>query len=138
MLSAMVLHERSSPRRVLALLLLLCGVAIATTTELSFSLVGFACTVAACFAQALQAVLSKSLLVHRGLPADEVFASSAVCTLALLVPLWVAVDAPSLAAGEPPHLLGSGAVPLLLLNGLCNFATQLLSFAGRLIGTDWH
>ena len=34
------------------------GVAIATTTELSFSLLGFVCTVGACFAQALQSVLS--------------------------------------------------------------------------------
>ena len=36
-LSAIFLRERSSPRRIVSLLLLLAGVAIATTTELSFS-----------------------------------------------------------------------------------------------------
>ena len=129
MLSSVLLHERISSRRLASLLLLLCGVGIATTTELSFSSVGFACTVAACFAQALQAVLSKSLLVHTQLPPEEVFASAATLTLLLLLPIWVAVDAPSIAAGEPPHLLRSGALRLLLLNGVCNLAAQLLSFA---------
>jgi solute carrier family 35 protein E1 len=129
MLSSVLLHERNTPRRVLALVLLLCGVAIATSTEVSFSLVGFACCVAAVFAQALQAVLQKSLLVHNGMPAEEVFASAAVCELGILMPLWVAVDAPAFAAGQPPHLIESGALPLLLLNSACNFATQLLSFA---------
>ena len=113
----------------LSLLLLLAGVAVATTTELSFSSFGFACTVGACFASALQAVLSKSLLVHNQIGPDDLFASAAVCTTLLLLPLWAAFDVPSLVAGEPPHLASSGAVPLLMLNGASNFAAQQLSFA---------
>ena len=128
LLSTLLLRERTSPRRMLSLLLLLAGVTVATTTELSFSLLGFACTVGACFAQALQAVLSKSLLVHNHIGPDDLFAVTALCTTVLLLPLWMAIDAPSLAAGEPPHLLGSGTIPLLLLNGVSNFLTQQLSF----------
>lgn len=129
LLSSLLLRERSSPRRLFSLLLLLCGVSIATTTEHSFSPIGFSCTVASCFAQALQAVLSKSLLVHNHLAPEDVFASAALYTLLLLTPTWLAFDAPSLARGEAPSLVGSGAVPLLLLNGACNLASQLLSFA---------
>ena len=57
------------------------------------------------------------------------FAAAAVYALALLVPFWLLVEAPSLIAGEPPTLAGSGAATLLLLNGALHFASQALSFA---------
>ena len=95
LLSAIFLRERSSARRVISLVLLLAGVAIATTTELSFSLLGFVCTVGACFAQALQSVLSKSLLVHNRIGEEHLFACAAVYTWILLLPLWLAADAPT-------------------------------------------
>ena len=129
LLSAIFLRERSSPRRILSLLMLLAGVSITTTTELSFSLVGFVCTVGSCFAQALQSVLSKSLLVHNRIGEEHLFACAAVYTMVMLVPLWLAADAFSLLSGEAPQLVGSGALWLLLLNGLANFASQVLSFS---------
>ena len=129
LLSAIFLRERSSARRVISLVLLLAGVAIATTTELSFSLLGFVCTVGACFAQALQSVLSKSLLVHNRIGEEHLFACAAVYTWILLLPLWLAADAPTLLRGEPPQLVGSGALWLLILNGITNFLTQWLSFS---------
>lgn len=129
LLSAMLLHERSSARRVLSLVLLLVGVGIATTTELSFSLLGFFCTLGSCFAQALQSVLSKSLLVHNRIGEDALFACAAMYTTLLLVPLWLAADARPLLTGEAPSLIGSGAGLLLLLNGISNFLAQSLSFA---------
>lgn len=129
LLSAFLLNERSSPRRVFSLLLLLAGVAVATTTELSFSPLGFFCTLGSCFAQALQSVLSKSLLVHNRIGEDHLFACAAVYTMLLLFPLWLLADAGPLLAGEAPTLMGSGAGPLLLLNGFCNFLAQALSFA---------
>ena len=91
MLSAIFLRERSSARRIVSLLLLLAGVAIATTTELSLSAVGFGCTVASCFAQALQSVLSKSLLVHNRISEDHLFACAAMYTMLMLIPLWLSI-----------------------------------------------
>ena len=129
LLSAIFLRERSSARRVLSLLLLLAGVTIATTTELSFSGLGFACTVGSCFAQALQSVLSKSLLVHNRIGEEHLFACAAVYTTLMLLPLWLITDAASLLSGEPPQLVSSGAAWLLLLNSLSNFVTQALSFS---------
>ena len=112
LLSAFLLREHLSVRRLVSLALLLVGVVIATTTEASFSLLGFGCTVAATFAKALQSVLSKSLVVHNQITPADLFAAAAVYALALLVPLWLLVDAPSLVAGEPPSLSGSGAAAL--------------------------
>jgi solute carrier family 35 protein E1 len=129
LLSAVFLRERSSTRRVVSLLLLLLGVAIATTTEVSFSAIGFVCTLGSCFAQALQSVLSKSLLVHNRISEEHLFACAAIYTTLMLTPLWLVADASSLVAGEPPQLIGSGALWLLLLNGVSNFVTQALSFS---------
>lgn len=129
LLSAVFLRERSSPRRMLSLLLLLAGVSITTTTELSFSLVGFVCTVGSCFAQALQSVLSKSLLVHNRIGEEHLFACAAVYTTLMLLPIWLFADAASLLGGEAPQLVGSGALWLLMLNGVSNFVTQVLSFS---------
>ena len=129
LLSAIFLRERSSMRRIFSLFLLLAGVAIATTTELSFSSLGFACTVGSCFAQALQSVLSKSLLVHNRIGEEHLFACAAVYTTVMLVPMWLAADASSLLAGESPQLVGSGAIGLLVANAVANFTTQVLSFS---------
>jgi len=129
LLSAVFLRERSSTRRVVSLLLLLLGVAITTTTEVSFSAIGFVCTLGSCFAQALQSVLSKSLLVHNRISEEHLFACAAIYTTLMLTPLWLVADASSLVAGEPPQLIGSGALWLLLLNGVSNFVTQALSFS---------
>ena len=129
MLSAVLLRERSSWRRVFSLLLLVSGVAIATKTELNFSMLGFLCTVGSCFAQAAQQVLSKSLLVHNQIGEDHLFACAALYAMLMLTPLWLVTDARSLLAGEPPQLFGSGALLLLLLNGVTNFLAQSLSFA---------
>ena len=129
LLSAIFLREPASLRRVGSLLLLLVGVTIATTTELSFSAIGFACTAASSFAQALQAVLSKSLLVHNRIGENDLFACTAVCTTLLLLPLWLVVDGPDVLASESPSLVGSGAMALLLLNAVSNFVAQSLSFA---------
>ena len=87
------------------------------------------CTLGSCFAQALQSVLSKSLLVHNRIGEEHLFACAAVYTTVMLVPLWLCADAASLLGGEPPRLVGSGALWLLLLNGLSNFVTQVLSFS---------
>lgn len=129
LLSSVVLRERSSARRVLALAMLVAGVSIATTTELDFSLVGFACTLASTFAQALETVLSKACLVRHRIDAADLFAAAAVYTALLMLPFWLVLEARSLLSGEPPQLVGSGAVPMLSLNAACNFATQTLSFA---------
>lgn len=129
MLSALFLQERSSMRRVLSLMLLLSGVAVATTTELSFSTLGFFCTLGSCFAQALQSVLSKSLLVHNRIGEDHLFACAAMYTTLLLAPLWLVADARALIAGESPGIIESGAGLLLMLNGVSNFLAQSLSFA---------
>jgi solute carrier family 35 protein E1 len=129
LLSAVLLRERSSPRRVFALLVLLCGVSIATSTELSFSMLGFLCTLGSCFAQALQQVLSKSLVVHNRIGEEHLFACAALYTTAMLLPLWLVTDAGPLLRAEAPQLAGSGAIVLLFFNGLCNFAAQRLSFA---------
>ena len=129
LLSAVFLRERSTLRRLFSLLLLLIGVAIATTTELSFSMLGFACTVGSCFAQAAQQVLSKSLLVHNRIGEDHLFACAALYTTLMLAPLWFATEALSVLSGEAPQIVDSGAAMLLLLNGLCNFVAQSLSFA---------
>jgi solute carrier family 35, member E1 len=129
MLSAVLLRERSSWRRMLSLILLVVGVGIATKTEVNFSLLGFVCTVGSCFAQAAQQVLSKSLLVHDRIGEDHLFACAALFATLMLAPLWLATDARSLLAGEAPQLVDSGAAMLLLLNGFCNFVAQSLSFA---------
>ena len=129
LLSRMLLGERSSTRCMLSLLLLLAGVTVATHTELSFSTLGFVCTVSACFFQALQAVLSKALLVRKQLSPEDLFAAAAVYTLAMLIPLWIVIDVPLIAAADSPGLFGSGAALLLLLNGASSFAAQSLSFA---------
>lgn len=128
-LSAVLLRERSSWRRVASLVLLVTGVGIATKTELHFSLLGFVCTIGSCFAQAAQQVLSKSLLVHERIGEDHLFACAALYATLMLAPLWLATDARSFLAGEPPQLVDSGAALLLLLNGACSFVAQSLSFA---------
>ena len=127
--STALLRERVSVRRLLALLLLLTGVCIATKTELSFSLVGFLCALGACVAQAFQVVLSKALLLNQEMDPNDFFTASATCTLLMLLPVWLYLDAASLVVGETPGIVGTGAALLLVLNGISNYAAQSLSFA---------
>jgi len=125
LVSASLLRERCGTGRVLSLVLLVGGVGVATATELNFAPIGFGLALLSSFTQSVQAVLSKALLVRGTLQRDELFAVSAVLALLLLLPGWLAVDGDHLLRGEAPSV---SVLLLLLLNGVCNFVTQLLSF----------
>jgi len=131
-----LLGERTSPLCLMALLLLVAGVALASVTEVNFRLAGFLLALLSAFAQAVQAALSKACLVDQAARARlspkagsapigefELFALAAIYALGMLFPMWVVLDLPT------SPLPDRATVGLLLLNGACNFATQLLSFA---------
>ena len=61
-----LLRERLPASRYLSVLPVVLGVAIATSTEVEFALVGFACALASTVCQALQNVLAKRVLGEAG------------------------------------------------------------------------
>jgi solute carrier family 35 protein E1 len=130
------LGERISPTRLAALVLLVAGVALASVTEVDFRFAGFFLALASALAQAVQAALSKACLVDqmaRGklspkassptMSEFELFALAAIYAMVMLLPLWAFLDLPS------SPLPGRSTLWLMLVNGACNFVTQLLSFA---------
>lgn len=131
-LSRSLLKEQSSRGRLASLALLVVGVATATATEIAFSAVGFAAALLSGFAQALQMVLTKRLLLVGHILRMELFAAVALYTLLLLTPCWLVLDGPRLLSAEAVlrGSMGGGAVALLmLLTSLCAFANQWLGFA---------
>lgn len=130
------LGERISSTRLAALFLLVGGVALASVTEVDFRFAGFFLALASALAQAVQAALSKACLVDQAARAKlspkaasptmsefELFALAAIYAMGMLLPLWVILDLPS------SPLPGRSTLWLMLVNGACNFVTQLLSFA---------
>ena len=128
-----LLREKSSSGRLASLALLVVGVATATATEVAFSPVGFGCATLSAFAQGLQMVLTKRLLLFSVMHRSEVFAAAALYTLLLLLPTWLLFDLPVLLSMGPPLVkgaMGMGSLAsLLLLTGMCTFANQLLGFS---------
>jgi solute carrier family 35 protein E1 len=131
-----LLGEVISTTRLAALFLLVAGVALASVTEVDFRFLGFFLALASALAQAVQAALSKACLVDQaarsrlspkpGAPLMsefELFALAAIYAMGMLIPLWVILDLPS------SPLPGRNTLWLMLINGACNFVTQLLSFA---------
>lgn len=122
-LSRSLLKEAVSPRRLFSLLLLIAGVGTVTATELSFSALGFGCALLSASSQALQTVLTKSVLLRAQLRRTELFAGAAVLTLLLLAPPWLLIDGLELARAEGATLT-SRTMGLMLANGACSFCSQ--------------
>ena len=73
--------------------------------------------------QALQTVLTKSVLLRAQLRRTELFAGAAVLTLLLLAPPWLLIDGLELARAEGATLT-SRTMGLMLANGACSFCSQ--------------
>ena len=126
LLSAIFLRERSSARRVISLVLLLAGVAIATTTELLFApRIRVYRRRVLCAGAPVSPQIAARAQSHGE---EHLFACAAVYvdTIAAFMARGRRAHPPR---GEPPQLVGSGALWLLMLNGITNFLTQWLSFS---------
>jgi len=120
--SRVLLQERLPASRYLSVLPVVLGVAIATSTEVEFAPVGFACAVVSTVCQALQMVLAKRVLGEASVSKAELFCVAAVYAFLMLVPLFAALEAwwlRTVSAEAWRH-----TARWMLINGLASFANQ--------------
>jgi len=120
--SRLLLSERMSLTRLLSVLPVVLGVAITTSTEVEFALVGFCCAMSSTVCQALQSVLSKQALADGRVSKPELFCVAALYALLLLLPLFALLEAWRLPSVSSEAWRHTGH--FLMVNGLASFANQ--------------
>ena len=132
--SRLALGERLGLARVLSVVPIILGVAITTITEAEFAWVGLVAAVLSTLAAALQSVLSKRVLRDREVRREDLFSLAAFYAFALLLPLFIVLDAPRIATNQHAAAAAAAAAgvgesrlrttQLLLLNATCFLVNQ--------------
>lgn len=129
-LSRVILKESQTKKVYISLSPIIGGVIIATLTELSFNITGLLSALSATMCFALLNIFSKKCLKETGMNHIRLLFILAVIALLILAPIWFFIDFPYI--WEDSSLLHSlhsqRLVALLVIDGFCNFAQNLVAF----------
>ncbi|XP_014231317.1 solute carrier family 35 member E1 homolog [Trichogramma pretiosum] len=131
-LSRLILSEHQTKRVYLSLLPIVCGVAIATLTELSFNFTGLFSALASTLAYSLQNIFSKKVLHDTGIHHLRLLLILGRLALILFIPVWLAFDVKNLmhdpVTGAPIDI-STRTIVLLVLDGFLNWLQNIIAFS---------
>ncbi|XP_072023918.1 solute carrier family 35 member E1-like [Amphiura filiformis] len=131
LLSRFILGEKQTSFVYLSLLPIICGVMVATLTELSFDLAGLISALVATITFALQNVYSKKALCDIGIHHLRLLLILGQLSSAMLLPIWMVIDLRRILGDYELHARISWlwVVSLLFLTGFLNFLQNIFAFS---------
>jgi len=121
------LGERLERASWVCIALLIGGIALATSTEVHFSLIGFLAAVAAAFFQSLNVVASK-LLLREGYDKTEVYFQGMQYAFVIFLPLWLWLEAPQLVSSGAMETATWSTVFTVIGSGACLYWQEASGF----------
>lgn len=131
LLSRIIIGERQTSQIYLSLVPIVGGVVIASVTELSFDAIGLISALAATIGFAIQNIFSKKCLKDTGLHEFRLLFVLACIAAVCFMPLWIMYDLVRIV--NDTSLVHSSHLPrlvaLLVIDGFCNFAQNVIAFS---------
>ncbi|KYM94700.1 PREDICTED: solute carrier family 35 member E1 homolog [Cyphomyrmex costatus] len=131
-LSRIILREQQTWKVYLSLVPIVCGVAVATLTELSFNMTGLISALASTMAFSLQNIYSKKVLHDTGVHHLRLLHILGRLALFMFSPIWIVYDLHSLMYEpmlKPSVEISYYILGLLFLDGILNWFQNIIAFS---------
>ncbi|XP_055389803.1 solute carrier family 35 member E1 homolog [Condylostylus longicornis] len=128
-LTRLLFKEKQSLLVYLSLIPIICGVGIATMTELSFDLVGLIAALISTMGFSLQNIYSKKVLKDTGIHHLRLLYLLGRLALFIFLPIWLYFDAFSIFHHPVITNLDSKTILLLFTDGILNWLQNIIAFS---------
>ncbi|XP_034947805.1 solute carrier family 35 member E1 homolog [Chelonus insularis] len=129
-LSRIILREKQTNKVYFSLVPIVCGVAIATLTELSFNFIGLISALASTLACSLQNIYSKKVLYDTGIHHLRLLFILGRLALFMFLPVWAVYDLKSLITEwVTTDTISYKVLGLLFLDGTLNWCQNIVAFS---------